>query len=128
MIWNASYTGRDDLGANLGLFVLSRDLVNDVVQANNCSARYATYDISVTVQELSSVSTTAQLRNMALGSAMPNNGLFIAQYTLSALSALDGTVWAGPDGVLVVEPHMDGKHDAHSVVFHAKHIFEHALR
>ncbi len=92
MIWNASYTDTDDLGANLELFVLSRDLVNGVVQANNCSARYATYDVGVTVQEHS---TTPQLWNMTLGAVMQHNESFIAQLHGICTELFGWVVWGG---------------------------------
>lgn len=90
LIWNGT------LVDNSYVQVLSRDLVNGVVQANNCTPRFSTYEVNVTLE---GNSASARLWSVTrIVEPLATN--FFAAYSTLAMAQLQGLVWAGPNGVV----------------------------
>ncbi|KLO12657.1 hypothetical protein SCHPADRAFT_890622 [Schizopora paradoxa] len=94
LVWNAS--GFTD---SIGLSILSRDLVNGVSQATNCSAYNATYD---TVVGFADGSSTIAVRKVTLDLPISpsDSKSFINFHIENGIGMLIGLIWAGPNGAI----------------------------
>ncbi|KLO14345.1 hypothetical protein SCHPADRAFT_927945 [Schizopora paradoxa] len=93
-VWNGSYFQNDD--GEAGILVLTQDLLNGVLQANNCTMYRATYDVRVLTE---SRSTTVQVTNVTRGPPVNvSDGTFLSEYAVEGLTLLEGIVAVGPFG------------------------------
>ncbi len=101
LIWNTNSLN----DSTLAITISSRDLVNGMLQATNCTPYNATYNVGVSLKENSA---TVQVWNVIMGSVV-NYGnwasqSFMSRFGSDAMSALSGTVFAGPNAYTVAGP------------------------
>ncbi len=102
----------------IGASVLSQDLVKGVVQASNCTAYNATYEVKVMLE---GEVTFLWVWNMTLHSVVKidnTTNTFMSAYSRSAVDLLAGRIYAGPSGyVLPVEDGSSSSQIPHSAFF-----------
>lgn len=89
-IWETS----TNIGDAVGITISSRDMVRGLLQANNCSAYNATYDVGVSVGESSA---TAHVWSVIRDRVLLKDDSFISNYAQAALQLLEGYAYTGPN-------------------------------
>ncbi|KLO07371.1 hypothetical protein SCHPADRAFT_652102 [Schizopora paradoxa] len=92
-IWNSTFND----GPAVGITILSRDLLKDLLQATNCTAYNATYDVVVSLVD---GSASVEVHGINRGSVLLQDSSFLSFYGQSAVGLLKGIGFAGPNAPL----------------------------